>query len=406
MVADPFAVASDALRRIDGFEYTDDDLSLRQLNALEFRIDGLNRAVLADYAWSRAVSSSGEELIVVSLYPLSPYLGDPDIDLGIALAMADLEDPEAVDIGRLGGWRIRVEGEPWTLVADNTHVFLVIGAADTSVAALEALVAANAPSYLWQRGDCLYFDDAGGIGVPYAPFGEGNIVPCDGAHTHEVISSLTLEVGPDAAFPGSGLSDRSFEECEVAFEAYVGIPEFPSDIAMIRYLPDGVEWAEGDRYLGCVVYRGDASSEPVTIGESLEGIGEAAVREVAAGDCTDLAGGPAVRCSRPHTFEYIGTAPLDLPAGPYPGAAEADTAGTAACAGLLDAYAANLRVGNVSLESFAVWVPGPAAWARGLQEAHCVAWALDDDDALQLIMGSITDVWEAVRLPRDGGIEA
>jgi hypothetical protein len=406
VLADPFDLAADALRPIAGFEYTDDDLSLRELNALDFRIVGLNGSLLADYVWSKAVSSDGDDLTLVSLYPLDPFRADPDIDLAIALAMADLEDPQEVAIGNLGGWRIRIDGDPWTLVADNTHVFLAIGDAAPSVTALEELVAANAPSYLWQKGDCLFFGDTGGGGVPYAPFGEGNLVPCDGAHTHEVITSLTLDAGPEAPFPGTDLSDRSFEECEIAFEDYLGIPEFPSDIAMIRYLPDGFEWDEGDRYLGCVIYLGDAKSDPITIDQPLEGIGDAGSRDIAVGDCTDLAGGPAVRCSRPHRFEYIGPAPLDLREGTYPGTGATETAATEACSDLLAGYATTPRIGDVSLEAFAVWFPGPAAWERGVREAQCVAWAWNDDDQLRLIMGSLADGWEPVRPPSDGGIEA
>jgi hypothetical protein len=400
---DAFELAADALRAIDGFQYTDDDLTLRELDELEFRIGALLGTVLEEYSWSRMESSSGDELVVASLYPRAGYRADPELDFAVAFSASGFEDPEPVDIAGYAGWRINVGQASWTFAGDNTHVFLAIGEAEPVAAAIAALLEANAPGYLWQEGDCLYL---GREGVPYAPFGDGELVPCDGAHTHEVIWSTTLDAGPGAPFPDQALADQSYEACEVAFEAYTGAPEFPSEIAMVRYLPDGEEWREGDRYLACVVYLGDDASAPVAIDETVEGRGPDLQRAVTPGECADVAGGSSVRCSRPHTFEYVGVAQLDLSAATYPGASAVETAASEGCSLALDGFATRTAVGDVSLEAFAVWFPGPAAWERGDRFAHCMAWAIDGDDELQLVMGSIAEDWEPVRPPRDGGIDA
>lgn len=400
---DPFELAEAALRDIPGFTYVEDTISQHMLNELEFRLGGLLGDVIADYSWSRMDSEDGDELIVLAMYPANGFRGDPELDFGAAITATDFADPTPVVVGTHTGWRIQAADSTWTFVGDNTHVFLAIGDDPAASQVLEALLGANGPAYLWAAGDCLYFEDAA---VPYAPFGDANVVTCDDTHTHEVIWSFASDEGPDARYPGDDLADSSFAECEVAYEQYVGIAEFPSRVAMVRYLPDVEEWAEGDRYLACVVYEADRVGDPIARQGVLEGIGDAALVEVTAGDCWDIIGGAAVRCGRPHRFEYLGRQSLAIDGADYPGVAAAERAAAAACDEALGEAVSDRTRDGATLEAFAAWFPGPAAWARGDRETHCVVSAFDRADGPVLIMGSIGDSWEPVVPPVDGGFNA
>lgn len=78
-----------------------------------------------------------------------------------------------------------------------------------------------------------------------------NLVDCDLPHTYEVFGDFTV---PDGAFPGDDAITASAEEqCNAAFEAYIGVSYNDSTLNYSYVSPTSDTWAQGDREISCLV---------------------------------------------------------------------------------------------------------------------------------------------------------
>jgi hypothetical protein len=388
---DPFDLADEALADLDipGFEFTNVDGGF--LESVRLRI-GLFTSVYSATIWDELVSADDDQVVVFSLYPTGAARGDPSLAMELAEAIGAaggyFAEPEGRSLGGHTAYELVEEAVTWLLWANNTHLFIVVGDDDAPTAVMEGIMVETASTeYQWEAGDCLHFDD----GEPYAPFGQGNVVPCDGPHQWEVTRSAPLPDPADAAFPDRELSARVDGDCEEAFFEFTGILPVDSALNQLSYLPDEAEWAEGDRYFACIVGRSDRQGGNALIVGSLEGEATAAARQ--RGDCyrrfIDIG---KVSCGDPHVFEYIGTAeyPGDV-ADVYPGAEELEEAFGQACQRLLDDYSSEATVEGASATGFPLRIAS-FAWDMGRRHVPCFGYARGDGMPLDVV-GSFSEGW-------------
>ena len=113
-------------------------------------------------------------------------------------------------------------------------------------------------------GDCLGATEGDEVASVQA-------VPCDESHESEVFALVDYDAGADAEWPGDdAVSSFADEQCEAAFEEYVGISYNDSRYFITYLQPTEDTWADGDREVVCLVVGPD--NEPVT--GSLRGVGE------------------------------------------------------------------------------------------------------------------------------------
>jgi hypothetical protein len=247
---------------------------------------------------------------------------------------------------------------------------------------------------LWEAPTCLDLGTNADEALPYAPYGNELVVDCGGPHTHEFFFVETLEEGPDAPFP-EDLNDRLWPACYAAFAERMGFPSAESTLNLTLYLPDGEEWAAGERYHGCildqpgtqVVYRplvGSVFDHPddyrwvVAVGSCFAEI-----------DLTVLVLAEPVPCDEIHSVEAMGEVELAPPEAEYPGPNELVTLGEEACQSVLDDYAAQ-DVEELSLVAFAYPVAvDEGEWDAGGHSVKCFVLAGSSEQGLLLVRGSL-----------------
>lgn len=399
---DPYDILSDALEPLAGFAGIDEEPS-ELLDTVGFRlspvVDGWMRAVMWD-----SLEVGGEPVLVVAMYPYGELRADPFTPLGMAgiAAGADIEVEDATVDGATA-WRFQLDDEWWYTWAGHSVAFLAVGDDEAVEAVLEPLVAADAEVYAWETGDCLYTAPDDGAQVPYAPFGDDIVVPCDGPHSHYVLATTTFD---EAA---GGIGDEEYLAlqtlCGESFEEHVGLPSTESAVDLVIYAPDEDEWDRGDRYGACVIGR-YAGGEPMLVEDTYRGMGEAARLDRTPGDCYGPFGiaSQPVPCDQPHVYQYLGAA--DLPSsGEYPSGAGEQQA-VAACDQLLAGQASTTESGDGRIETFAM-APPPHRWEQGERTVHCFAYPapLDPDDTVPLIIvGPLQGEWRI--LPAEDVIDA
>lgn len=107
-------------------------------------------------------------------------------------------------------------------------------------------------------GTCLDVPDDVGAEISDLPE-----VGCDVEHTHEIYAVVDSEAD---AYPGlEALEDEAEVACLAAFEPYVGISPFDSNLFYSWLVPTLASWEDtdiaggGDREIVCVVGSGDGS---------------------------------------------------------------------------------------------------------------------------------------------------
>lgn|GEM_PF-3002485 len=370
----------------------------RLLAILEFRLAEIN-PVIQSLVWDH-LAAGDQRVLVASIYPYSELRGDPTLPR----AMADLiagEDTAPVPVEGDGFDLVEIELEDawWYLWANHTHILLTGGPRDLARSRMAALAAFNADEYLWTAGDCIAIATADGLGLPYSPYGEEVVVPCDQPHQWEVLAADGAAFGdnpgasmpePDEVYAGTS------EACETGFAELVGGTPFDSSLELVHYMPDALEWERGDRYTACVATV-TREAEPTLVDRSFRGEGVAMAVERVAGDCHAwTVREDRVDCEHPHDFEYLGEVTSN--AGTWPGRNLRHP--LSACEPLLEAAASAEEVDGATLGTYAT-VTGPVAWSNGDRRIACFAVAEQSGSPVR-IAGSIGDAWEPAGAPGDG----
>lgn len=391
-LADPYDLAEAALVDLEGFTVVEEAPLL--LDILDFRIGNLYDTVIRALVWDH-VATGGDGVLVAAIYPHAEFRGDPFLALGIAEVLAD-PDGELGEVVVAGHdiQRVFVDDVWWYVWANNTHALVAAGPEAAAEEAIAQLIAGNGDEYLWGPGDCLYLSPADGAFLPYAPYGRGMVVPCEGPHHFEVVySGLVRE--PDAAFQVEQLTRDVLTACDEGYESHTGLAQLDGVLDIIWFQPDLAEWGQGDRYGACVVFRTERSV-PVVTTEPYAGAGDRVRIERQEGDChrwTVLE--PRLDCDGPHDFEYLGAVELaDAPGAEWPGPDDQDRL-EKVCRPLLEAKASRVSVEQATLDVFTRSV-GPHRWNLGHRTVQCFAFAADDVGTGLSIAGKISGDWEPV----------
>ncbi len=120
------------------------------------------------------------------------------------------------------------------MVALFGGAYLLIGTTNVGV------VEANVPSSA-RIGECYDNNDSK---LP---------VPCDGSHRFEVFEIVVYDYGVD--YPNNLLKTLGNELCDDQFEVYTGENFYLSDFQYLEVYPSEQDWAEGDRWVACVIHR-------------------------------------------------------------------------------------------------------------------------------------------------------
>ena len=388
---DPFDLAEEPLADldIDGFDFENVDGSL--VEVVQVRISLFGRLTSAS-VFDELVADDGDEVVAVSLYPAGGARGDPGLALAFAEAIVDAGPsfavPEERPIGGQLTYEVIERDTAWVLWANNTHLFITAGDGQAASQVMEAIIVETlGTESQWSDRDCLYFDD----GVPYAPFGDGNVVDCDGPHEWEVTLSAPLEDAADAPFPAAELSERVSAACEESFFDFVGVLPLDSPLNQVVYLPDEAEWEEGDRYFACMISKNDERGAALLTSGSLRDSAVTVTRST--GDCyRRLPSIGLVDCAEPHVFEFVGLVGHAGTTGDdYPGDDDLSASFETACDALIDEYTITRKVEGASVEPFALGI-GAFAWDMGIRRVPCFAYALDGDLSLEVV-GSFSEGW-------------
>ena len=105
----------------------------------------------------------------------------------------------------------------------------------------------------FQVGDCIN----GAIGWNRS---NTDVVPCTAPHTYQIVGKVAY-VTADDTFPGrDALLQLGDEECDAAFEGFVGIAYDDSIWHMSIWVPTSGTWEAGDRDVVCALQGADGES--------------------------------------------------------------------------------------------------------------------------------------------------
>ncbi len=345
---------------------------------------------------------------VMAFYPLGFARGDPLLAATLAAVVTgefEVDVGEPVDADGATVIRFESEGETWLVAVTNTRLLVGVGGDDVDTGAFLEAVAYAAEDHRWAEGECHDLGDGEAFDPPFSPFGTETLVPCWRPHSVEVTAAELVAGDPGSPRPDD-LDARSERLCDEAFLDYTGSLPSQTRLSGISYLPDEAEWAEGDRYLACVVSAVDDEGLVAASAGSLQDAGDRFSLELEAGVCFD---GPLssipVECSGPHVVEIVGTVARDDPPGaPYPGDDELITALDEQCTEALAGYASDVAKDGAEIEAAAFGV-GAFAWEQGVRDFACTAVARDADGASVRVTRSFADEWRPLG-PADDAFSA
>ncbi len=391
--------------------FTIEDLDPLRAEELLNRLGLLLDDPLAGAAAARLVPADGDETTsvdVMAFYPRGFARGDPLLAETVAAVVTgefEADVGEAVDFEGATVLRFESEGETWLAAVTNTRLLVGVGGDDVDVAAFLEAVADAAQDHRWSPGECHDLGAGEAFDPPFSPFGTETLVPCWRPHTVEVTAAELVAGDPGSPRPDD-LDARSERLCDQAFLDYTGSLASQTRLSGVSYLPDEAEWAEGDRYLACVVSAVDDDGLVAATGGSLRGAGPRFRLELDTGVCFDgsLSGAP-VDCSGPHIVEIVGRVAIDDPPGaPYPGDDELLATLDERCGEVLGGYASDVAKPGAEVEATAFGA-GAFAWDQGVREFACVAVASDADGASVRVTRSFADEWRPLG-PADDAFSA
>lgn len=379
------AVARGVLVPVDGFwsvedpqQYAEDLVFALKSWVPEDLIAGTASAVYEDEA--------GTSIAVVSVIPSLVWRGDPGF-------VADLIQVFT------GNQLVSPADGIFTVVAASGVVIQMWSTGDGFVAAaspednaavayLVGLAEIRGPNDVWSTGTCLYLEDAEDL--PYAPFPQDIVVPCEGSHNAEVL--LGTKAGTDLeTYDADAIEYERNYACDRAYSKTFGSQRTQTP-SLVTYMPDAAEWERGDRYLACLVTINTNIGRELVAGPMTELDNLTWAPKV--GDCV-IRGLPAetTNCQGAHAYQYLGDGTVE--ADTWPGGA--DTAFRDACAPLLDALSngpGDLRVLPIGL--------GPYTFEQGDRTVRCMAFATSNEILIDVI-GRFDETW---RLLGEGGLAA
>jgi hypothetical protein len=344
----------------------------------EIGISWLPPGIVTDVIPQVLGTPKGDTVGVVSVIPLVEWRGAPDLpELLAELAAGE----SAVDEGN-GIWRT-ASAEGIDLFLWSTGDGFLIAVSDDPDAArayLEERQRQREPNPVWSSGSCLSLPNGG---LPYAPFPQDLVVPCESSHNAEVIAAEYEAITGDS-YDGELIENERSYACDKAYYETFG-PDIGSRPELVTYMPDEAEWGRGDRYLACVV--------TITSNNEVEVFtGRMADREDLAwtpdpGDClTETVKSEPVACSSIHVHEYLGDVELsfdDWPDNP-------DDALDEAC----ESFLTDVVVGPVDVEIWAFGL-GPYGFEQGDRTVRCLAFAIGDT-VPTYVVGSLADTWRII----------
>jgi hypothetical protein len=388
-------LAAGAFTPIPGYEYT-----AANEDRLRTVLEGIV-SLLPAFAGSATTAlhnDDGEVAAVLSLVPIVDARGDPALLPALVDQLATVLDatPTERELDSVSYREIGTGAETWFLWGNHTRILVAVSDdAEAGAKAFARLALANSIEHLWMEGDCLDFAPRRSD-LPYAPFGDSEIVGCDERHTHDVLFTTTVSEPAGAPFPDD-LSDRVKHTCEGAFLDATGVPYWQATPTMTLYLPDEAEWTAGDRYLSCVISLEGPGGEPADRSGEIVDLGEALRFDVTAAACWGESFKPITTndCDLPHVHESVGTITHPAPAGdPYPGSDELDSFRRDECDALVGAVTTPPPTGHgiVSIP----YSIGKAEWEDGARSMLCVAAVQDVFGAATRVSGSLTGEWKVV----------
>ena len=369
----------DAVEGLDPLDSTDADFVVERLELI--RPD-----LVAGVAAGR-LSTGDDSALVVAVAAGGEFRGAPFLAEELA-AVISVSRPSGVTLSGKRAYRVTIDGDEWLFWGNQDRLFVAVGDRGPATAAMRALAGAPEP-YLWQAGDCLDFSDPFLSDAPYAPFGLHGLRHCGAPHVYEIIHSEVLPEPAGARFP-SDLSLRSEEACAEAFYEFTfGRSEIETSFSLIRYLPDAEEWAQGWRYLACMVSLSGPEG-PVQVTDPLDGANPEHVVELAVGTCLD--GFRPVDCSLPHDREVIAGFQFDGgPGAPRPSLGALNQQIADDCGKAFESF--EFADGPGALGLFEV-TDLPTFWETGARDYWCTVVVIGDDGFPLQITGRLATGWE------------
>ena len=384
---DPNDVASEAFWAAGDFAIAGEP-GLYDEDALTAIERWLPEDLVAGLVWEVFTNSPDTNVLAVSVIPTATWRGDPNFVQTLISTLAEADPTEVGD----GIFQATTAGglEMYAWSTGDGFVISASTDSDLSIQYLEALAIESEPQTVWGPDVCIYTDPESET-LPYAPFPPDLVVPCNGPHNAEVL--LSEQVGTDLdAFDDDVIEYERNYRCDARYNELFGSQKGYKP-SLITYMPDEDEWDRGDRYLACVVQLTGMDGPVLLSGYLSERTDLEWTPEVEA--CLDRSLAPEViECGRPHGYQYLGDAIVNVSEWPDDGTA----AFQEACATLLDD---SVRSGPAPVEVFATGLYA-YAFESGDRTVQCMAFATQDG-LLVDVAGSFSGVWRVVG---SGGIAA
>ncbi len=387
-----------------------EDLDPLRAEELLNRVGLLLDDPLAGATAARLLPPGGDDtaIDVLAFYPRGFARGDPLLAGTVAAVVTgefEAEVGEPVDADGATVIRFASEGDTWLVAVTNTRLLVGVGGDDIDTEAFLQAVSYAADDHRWAAGECHDLGAGEVFDPPFSPFGAETLVPCWRPHSVEVTAAEVVAGEAGSPRP-EDLDARSERLCDQAFLDYTGALPSQTRLSGVSYLPDEAEWAEGDRYLACVVSSVDDEGLVAASAGSLRGAGGRFPLELEAGVCFDgpLSSVP-VDCSGPHIVEIVGRVTAEGPPGaPYPGDDEVIATLDELCTELLSGYASEVAKDGAEIEA-AAFGAGAFAWEQGVRDFACTAVARDTDGASVRVTRSFADEWRPLG-PADDAFSA
>lgn len=264
------------------------------------------------------------------------------------------------------------------------------------------LVLGLTTAFSWKLGAAAHaasepepFDAPAGSCLAWSPPNAADIhvVGCKKQHRFEVTGRLKLAAGPSAPLPSHKEWQQIAEKkCVPPAEHYLGGPLDPDGKYSVGVLmPSKEQWADGDRTLRCGLQAAAPSGKLLSSTGSVKKADQSAVYEP--GTCLglrDKAVGDPVPCSKPHSYEIVGTVDLaDKFKDGYPSDDEQQQVLVDACRDVLTSYAKGVDIEDYGLTL--TWdTRSEESWKAGSTLVNCKVGApLKDGSGLKPITGTI-----------------